>query len=220
MSLDSALDDAHSAALDLPVIRPIRCALVDFVDDPMRLTDSPYPLSFSDTDDEDLDGFTFSPINNDPINVSDVTQNERGADTVTITLSGIIGLDSDTMNIIGDQSLWRGRVLRLWRLVFNESLQMIGYPDPYFTGYLSMPSFLFAADGSTISVTAISYTASLVGASNRTYLSQAEYDVGDLSAEASIAIANGIEGSALMPAMPTPLELARSGRLGPLGYAF
>lgn len=202
MSLDSELDPAHSAALDELVLRPARCAFIDFAGDPLRLTEAPYPLTFSGTDDEDLDGFTFSAVNNQPISVSDVTHNLQGADTVTITLSGIIGLDSDTMNTIGNQALWRGRVLRLWKLVLDPSMQMIGYPDPYFTGYLSVPTFLFGRDSSTISLTAETYTASLVGASNRTYLSQGDYDPDDHSAEASIAIANGIEGNALGPAAP------------------
>ena len=218
MSLDSALDPAHSAALNEAVIRPVRCALIDFADEPLRLTNAPYPLAFSGTDDEDLDGFTYAAFRNNPVNVSDVTQNERGADQVSISLSGIIGIDSDIMNVIGDLSLWRGRVLRLWRLLFDANLQMIGYPDPYFTGYLSMPTFQFAATGSTISVTAVSYLASLVGASNRTYLSQSEYDSGDLSAEAAIAIANGIEGNALMPSAPFDIPWS-SGFGGILDYA-
>lgn len=204
MSLSPALDPAHSAALDEPIIRPARVALIDFAGDPLRLTEAPYSLTFGGTGDEDLDGFTFAAIDNNPISVSDVVQNDSGADTVTLTLSGIIGLDSDIMNTIGNQALWRGRVLRLWRIVLDPDMQMIGYPDPYFTGYLSTPTFLFSAEGSTISVTAETYLASLTAASNRTYLSQGEYDSGDKSAEAAIAIANGIEGNALMPGPGLP----------------
>lgn len=193
----SSLDPDHSAALDAPVIRPIRFAFLDFADEPMRLTDCPYAVSFSGADDEDLDGFIYSPIDNQPIGVSDVQQNERGADTVTFTLSGIITEDSDLMTQLGNLSLWRGRVVRLWRAMFDDDFNMIGRPDPYFTGYMSVPIFHFARAGSTIQLNAESYLASLTQASNRSYLSQTEFDSGDLSAEAAIAIANGTDSSSL-----------------------
>lgn len=201
-----ALDTAHSAALDGPVIYPVRFALLDFDGDPLRMTEAPYAVTFGGTGDEDLDGFTFTPLNMQPISVSDVKQNESGADTVTFTLSGINSDpdDLDVMNIIGDRALWQGRLVRLWRAVFSADGAMIGYPDPYFTGYLNVPSFGLTRAGSTIQITAESYLASLTAASNRSYLSQAEYDSGDLSAEASIAIANGIEGRGLTPSIILP----------------
>lgn len=188
-----ALDPAHSAALDLPIIRPIRFAFLDFADEPMYLTDCPYSVTFSDTGDEDLDGHTYSPIDNQPISVSDVQQNASGADTVTFTLSGLIGIDSEIMNTIGDLSQWRGRVVRLWRAMFDGNFAMYGRPDPYFTGYMSVPSFGFGKNNSMIQLSAESYLASITQASNRSYLSQQEFDSGDLSAEASIAIANGTD---------------------------
>ncbi|TZG25574.1 hypothetical protein [Sphingomonas montanisoli] len=188
-----SLDPAHSAALDQPVIRPFRFALLDFADGPMRLTDFPYGVTFSGTGDEDLDGHAYSPVDNQPINVSDVQMNERGAETVTFTLSGLISLDSEIMNVIGDVTKWRGRVVRLWRAMFSPTLAMYGRPDPYFTGYMSVPSFTFGRESSTISLSAETYLASLTQASGRSYLSQAEFDSGDLSAEASVAIANGTE---------------------------
>jgi hypothetical protein len=210
----SRLDPDHSAALDLPVIRPFRFALIDFGDEPMRLTDCPYGVAFSDTGDEDLDGHTYSPIDNQPIGVSDVQLNERGADTVTFTLSAIIVNDSEIMTEFGNLANYRGRVVRLWRAMFNDSFQMYGRPDAYFTGYMNVPTYHFAKDGSVIQLTAESYLASLTQASNRTYLSQAEFDSGDHSAEAAIAIANGTDASnlttaALGIATPDPFSFTR-----------
>lgn len=188
--------------LDEEIIRLVRFAYIDFDDEPLRLTDAPYAVTFAGTGDEDLDGFTFTPIGGQPLSIGDVQQNERGAESVTFTLSGL-NADADDleiMNDLGDLAQWRGRTARLWRAVVAPDVTMIGYPDAYFTGYLSVPAFEFAARGSTIAITAETYLATLTTASNRTYLSQSDFDSGDLSPEASIAIANGIEGNALIGA--------------------
>lgn len=191
--------DFPADELDEPIIRPVRFAFIDFDGEPLRLTDAPYAVTFAGTGDEDLDGFTFAPFGNQPLSVSEVQQNERGAESVIFKLSAI-NTDADDlniMNVLGDLPAWRGRVARLWRALIGPDLVMIGYPDAYFTGYLSTPTFEFAAAGSTIQVSAETYLASLTNPTNRSYLSQSDYDSGDLSAEASIAVANGIEGNAI-----------------------
>ncbi|WP_076071714.1 hypothetical protein [Sphingomonas montana] len=186
-----------AAALDRDVIHPVMFAYLDILGDPVRATTAPYSVDISGTGDPDLDGHVFDAVDPTFVAVSPVKSKEGGTDTVTVQMSGLIGIDTDLMNLIGNKANWQGRPARLWLALYDEHLTRIGAIWPFHTGYMSVPKIIGSADSQTISLDIESYLAFLTQASNRSYLSQAEYDPGDLSAEASIAMANGGTGAGL-----------------------
>jgi hypothetical protein len=173
-----------------PVI-PIYVGYLDILGDPIRVTTAPGSIPFTGTGDADLDGFTFSAVDPEFISVSPVTMKEGGADTVTCTLSGMVGVDTGLLNQIGNKANWQGRVARLWQLQLNEDLTQVGAVWPWFTGYMTVPKIVGDKTTQTISLEIESYLSFIRTASGRSYLNQADYDSGDLSAAASIACANG-----------------------------
>jgi hypothetical protein len=162
-----------------------------YLGDPIRVTTAPYSIAFTGTGDADLDGFTFSAVEPDFISVSPITMKEGGADTVTTTLSGLIGVDTTLLNQIGNKANWQGRVARLWQLQIDEALAQVGAVWPWFTGYMTVPKIVGDKASQTIQLEIESYLAFLRAASGRSYLNATDYDSGDLSAAASIACANG-----------------------------
>lgn len=195
----SVLPDAtHAAALDAEVIRPVWFAWLDFVGDPVRANTSGANITPSGTGDSDLDGLPFLGITADLVSVSPVKMQEGGSETVTAELSGIRGLDATDLALLNNPANWRGRDARLWRIVHNEANAQQGGFHAYYTGKMVALTHSGSADGQTIRVTIESYLAVFASASNRTYLNQEEYDPGDLSARAAIAIANGNYGGAVV----------------------
>lgn len=188
----SAPDATAAAALAERVRRPVTFCYLDIKGEPVRVTDAPYSFTFQGTGDEDLDGFTFDAVDPRVVSVAAVKAKEGGTDTVTLTLSGLIGVDSDLLNTIGDKSLWQGRDARLWKAMLDPvTFQQIGAIWPFYTGYMSVPKIVGDKTSQTISLDLESYLAFFGQASNRTYLDQVLYDPGDRSAELAIAIANG-----------------------------
>ena len=185
-------DAAAQAALAERVRRPVTYCWLDIAGEPVRVTDGPYSYTFAGTGDEDLDGFTFEAVDARVVSVGDVKAKEGGTDTLTLTLSGLAGIDGDTMNSIGNRANYQGRDARLWKAMLNPvDLTHIGAIWPYYTGYMAVPKIAGDQTSQTISLEIETYLAFFGQASNRTYLDQASYDPGDLSAELSIAIANG-----------------------------
>lgn len=193
----SALPDTeHAAALDASVIKPVWFGWLDFVGDPVRANTSGADIDVDGTGDPDLDGNTFMGITARFIDISSVKLKEGGSDAVTATLSGIQGLDADDLELIADPVNWRGRDARLWRIIRNAANEQQGGFHAYYTG--KMVGLTHAGSGreQVIQVTIESYLAVFSAASNRSYLDQARFDPGDLSARAAIAIANGDYGGA------------------------
>lgn len=190
MAGPDASAEAALRSYTTPVI-PIYVGYLDIQGDPIRVTTAPYSIAFTGTGDADLDGHTFSAVDPQFISVSPVTMKEGGADTVTCTLSGLIGVDTPLLNQIGDKSNWQGRVARLWQLQLNEALQQVGAVWPWFTGYMTVPKIVGDKSSQTIQLDIESYLSFIRNASGRSYLNQKDYDSGDLSADASIACANG-----------------------------
>jgi hypothetical protein len=184
-------------------VNAIYCGYLDILGDPIRVTTAPYSITFTGTGDADLDGFTFSAVDPEFISISAVTMKEGGADTVTCTLSGLIGVDTPLLNQIGDKANWQGRVARLWQLQINEALQQVGAVWPWFTGYLTVPKIIGDKATQTIQLEIESYLSFIRNASGRSYLNQADYDSGDLSAAASIACANGTTAAGATVAVST-----------------
>ena len=188
----SGPDQPAAAALAADVRRPATFCYLDIAGEPVRVTDAPYDVSFADTGDEDLDGFTFMAVDARVVSVGIVKAKEGGTDTLTLELSGLDGVDGDLMNQIGNRANWQGRDARLWKAMLDPAtLQFVGSVWPYYTGYMAVPKIVGDQNSQTISLDVETYLAFFTQASNRTYLDQDQYDPNDRSAELSIAIANG-----------------------------
>jgi hypothetical protein len=189
-------DSTHAAALDAEVIKPIWFAYLDFVGDPVRANTSGADITPTGSGDPDLDDIEFTGITATFVDVSPLKVGEGGSDSVTARLSGIKGIDDDTLALINDPANWRGRDARLWRIVRNSSNVQQGGFHAYYTGKMTGLHHRGSGEEQMIEVTIESYLAVFSEASNRTYLDQANYDPGDESARATVAIANGNYGGA------------------------
>jgi hypothetical protein len=195
-------DATAATALNAQVIRPVFMVYLDIVSDPLRACTAGNSLAISGTGDADLDGFTFDGVDAQFVDISQVRMKDGGSDAVTAKLSGIVGLDSDMLNLLGDSSNWQGRTARLWRIIRDEYGAQQGAIQPYYTGYMVALSIGGSPESQTVEVTIESYLVAFSQASNRSYLDQDAFDPGDLSAKATIAIANGNSGNPLMGNMP------------------
>ena len=185
-------DLAASAALAERVRRPVTFCYLDILGDVVRVTDAPYSMTIVGSGDEDMDGFTFEAVDPRVVSVGPVKAKDGGTDTVTLQLSGLIGVDGELMNQIGNKANWQGRDARLWKAMLDpDELTRIGAIWSFYTGYMSVPKIVGDQSSQTISLELESYLAFFGQASGRTYLDQQMYDLGDLSAELAIAIANG-----------------------------
>jgi hypothetical protein len=216
------LDPTTQAALEAPIV-PWRVLLyADFDGDVFRGTSGIYDKVVSGSGDSELDG-TYESYDHNLIQVSSVQHNETGSDTVSISLGGlIVNLDflqerdgdfvtdregdlirmrsSDFLNMIGDKTRWQGRIARLWHYCVDENENQVGSIVPYYTGYMNEVTISGAPDSQVVTLTIENYLISLTGAQNKTLLMQNIYDPGDLSGEAAISAANGIQGSGLSDA--------------------
>lgn len=195
----SFLDALHAAALDAPVIRPRYFAFLDILGGAVRVTNLPFSIEFApdETGDEDLDGYVFEALDHRLTGVSDIQYKEGGADTVSITLAGMVGVDDELLTLIGDKTNWQGRLCRLWRVMLDAEDKPIGGYWSFFTGYMSVPKIVGDRGSQAMVIDVETYLSFLTAPSNRSYLNQSDYDPEDLSAEASIAVANGTSGAGL-----------------------
>jgi len=190
--VSSTPDATAAAALAASTRRPITFCYLDILEEPIRVTDAPYSFTFTNTGDEDLDGFTFNAVDPRVVSVATVKAKEGGTDTVTLTLSGLLGVDSDLLNTIGNKANWQGRDARLWKAMLDlQTFELRGGLWSFYTGYMSVPKIVGDKNSQTILLDLESYLAFFGQASNRTYLDQNLYDPGDRSAELAVAIANG-----------------------------
>lgn len=197
-------DASASAALDHQIIRPAFFVYLDIIGDPLRACTAGRSFDFSGTGDPDLDGFTFDGISPTFVDIGSINQKDGGADSVTATLSGLVGIDSALLDVIGNSSNWQGRTARLWRMIRDEYGTQQGALQHYYTGWMTALAIGGDATSQTIQMTIESYLAAYTQASNRTYLDQEAFDPGDMSAKATIAIANGVTGSPLTSTTGTP----------------
>ena len=185
------VDATTQAALEATVVNWRVLIYADFVGDVLRGTSGIYDKTISGSGDAELDG-TYDSFNHDLINVSTVKHNESGSDTVAISMSGLVVNNADFLAIIGDKSKWQGRIARLWFYCVNENEAQVGSVIPYYTGYMNEVGISGDAESQTVTLTIENYLTSIAGAQNKTYLIQNIFDAGDLSAETSIAAANGM----------------------------
>lgn len=194
-----SLPDATASTQLLTDFIPAWLCYLDVDGDEVRVTTAPNSLIFgaSDTGDADLDGFTYSAISPSVVNVGPVSNREGGSDTLTVSLSGIVGPDTDMLNAIGDKTLWQGRTARLWCVIYSPAMVQQGAVWAYYTGRMSSARFSGAPDNQTVEMDIENYLASLKRASGRTYMNQSYYDATDLSAKYKIAAANGYTKGAI-----------------------
>ena len=185
-------DANANAALAADVRRPVTFCYLDVAGEPIRVTDAPYSFTFAGTGDPDLDDFTFDAVDPRVVSIGVVKNRDAGADTLTLELSGLAGVDDETMTLFGDRSKWIGRDARLWKAMLHPTeLTRIGGMWCYYTGYMSVPRIVGDQASQVIQLDVETYLAFFGRASNRTYLDQQRYDAGDLSAQLAIATANG-----------------------------
>jgi hypothetical protein len=185
---------AGVAALEQQTIKIAWMAWLDISGDEQRITSAPFPLTFSGTGDPDLDGYTFGHTGA-LVDVSEVTHRAGGSDTVTAFLSGLQGIDTTTLNQIGNPAAWQGRTARLWLVILNPDTDALISIAPYYTGYMATPRITGSAASQTIALDIEGFLASYSEPSGRTYLDAAEFDAGDISAAATLAAANGTAGA-------------------------
>lgn len=195
------LDATASAALDAEVVLPVHFIFLDIVGDPLRANTSGRNLTISGSGITNFDG-TYLGIPAKFVSVSDVKASQTGSDTVTAGLSGLINLDNDLLNVLGDKTLWKSRLGQLWRMIRDETRTQQGGVQHYYTGYMTNMQVGGSRQSQTIQVSLENYLAAFASASNATYLNQADFDPGDLSAKASIAIANGVSANPLTSNTP------------------
>lgn len=169
---------------------------LDVDTDPLRATTGLYNKTFSSTGDADLDGFTFESYPAELISVSEVQHDESGSNQVAVTMSGLVVNNAAFLALIGDRTKWQGRTARLWWYVVDENeTQITSDVYGYYTGYMNDITINGSPDQQSITMTIEHYLTTLTITTNKTYAMQKEFDSGDFSADASIAVANGTSAS-------------------------
>lgn len=187
------IDATASAALSEQVIKPVFLGFIDFANDPMRVNTSGADITLTGTGDVDIDGIPFLGLMPDVIDIGPVANRADGTDSLRVTLSALPVLDADAIAEINDPANWRGREIRLWRIIRNALNVQQGGVQHYYTGYMSNLTMPVSPQGQSLELTVESYLAAYAAPSNRGY-EQERYDAGDLSYNASIAIGNNASG--------------------------
>lgn len=189
-------DSTAGAALSSSSFQVGWLAWLDFDGDPVRATTAGYSLTMAGTGDAELDGYTFDAVDPTMVSVSDIKNKEGGSETITFTMSGIVGPDTDLLNTIGDPSLWQGRTARLWAIIYDETGAQQGAVWPVYTGRMSGIQIAGDPSNQTIILDVESYLAYMKQPSGRTYLGQSQFDPDDNTAALKISAANGSKDGA------------------------
>ncbi|HYD39125.1 MAG TPA: hypothetical protein VEA60_16020, partial [Allosphingosinicella sp.] len=185
-----APDAVALAALGQTVVPTADFIWLDFVGTPVRACTWFEDVTLAATGDSELDG-TYEAVDPAMLDIGDVDLGEGGSGALTITLSGIVGVDTSVLNLIGDRSKWYLRTVRLWSRVHDENLVQQGAIVAYYSGFMVDIRIVPRPDSQAIEVVAENYRSLLGEASLRTYMDQALFDAADQSARATVAAANG-----------------------------
>jgi len=197
-------DATAGAALEQnKTILPVYFVYLDFLDDPLRANTSGRDLSLAGTGQPDLDGYYFG-VSSDLISISGVRSARGGSQPVTARLSGLPDINDDLLEEINTGAAWQGRTARLWQMIRDANRVQQGGVRHYYTGYMVNVSVKGQRGSQIIELTIESYLAGFSQPSGRTYLDAEDFDPGDMSARAAIAIANGVSGNPLIATTPTP----------------
>lgn len=208
-------DPAAGAVLEEDVVNPIFFVYLDFLGDPMYANSSAKDITPTGTGIPELDGNTFDGLSYKFIDVSPIRVAQGGSDTVTVKISGLPGLDSESLNLLGDPANWQGRPAMVWRVIRDRDNVQHGGFQHYYTGYMTSCVINGSAQEQQITVAIETYLAAFAEAPGSTYLIQEMFDPGDLSASAGVQIANGVSstkanGAGIMGALAL-LVLKRNG---------
>lgn len=195
-------EGAGAAELDHRFIPDAWFGYLDFLGDPLRATTWKANVDFVGTGDEDLDGERFNAIGHEFVRIGPILQGESGSGPLEITLSGLILADNDLLNLLGTEANWKGRTARIWCGVYNQAMDALVAVAPFKTGYMTGCKLPASKSEQFVTITVETYLAAFSHASHRTYMNQAEYDPGDLSASAAITLANGVTSNPLLSNTP------------------
>lgn len=186
-------DPTASAALSEQVIKPVYFVYLDFLDEPVLANTSGVDIIPAGTGVAKLDGQTFIGVSGQFVDLSPVKSADGGSKSITATLSGIPddAVDTDILAILDDPTKWRSRDADVWQVIRNAANTQQGGYRTWCAGRIVALNHGGDERGLRITVQIEGYLAALSEASNRTYLDQERFDPDDLSAAASIAIANG-----------------------------
>jgi hypothetical protein len=184
-------------------ISPVYFVFMDFVGDPLRANTSGRDITLVGSGQPDLDGEYFG-VRHNLVRISPVRMTSGGSQPVTAQLSGLPDIDDELLAGINDKSVWQGRTARLWQQIRNADRQQQGAIRHYYTGYMVNVVVRGEKGSQIVEMTIESYLASFSAPSGRTYLDAEEFDPGDMSARAAVAIANGVSGNPLINQTPTP----------------
>jgi len=185
------LDTTAKAALASPAFAAAHFVYLDITGDPLRFTTFGANTVVASSGDAELDG-TYPAFGGRLIDISDVSNSESGSDTLTVTLSGIVNIDTALLAEMGDRTKWQGRVCRIWfRLYDANGVTPQGAIAALYTGYMSSLKINAGSDTQTIQLNVENWLAAFNQPSNRSYLNQKDYDSADNSAAATIAASNG-----------------------------
>lgn len=192
----SNLNGTVQAVIEGQIVNARWVCYLDVDTDPLRATTGLYNKTFTGTGDVDLDGFTFESYPAELISVSEVQHDESGSNQVAVTMSGLVVNNAAFLALIGDRTKWQGRTARLWWYVVDENeTQITSDVYGYYTGYMNDITINGSPDQQSITMTIEHYLTTLTITTNKTYAMQKEFDSGDFSADASIAVANGTSAS-------------------------
>jgi hypothetical protein len=184
------VDAAAQAGMAAQVFSDCDFLWLDFVGTPIRACTWCDDVTLAGTGDPELDG-AYEAIDPSVLDIGDVEYAEGGSGTVTITLSGIVGMNDTVLNTIGDRSKWYRRTCRIWQRIHDQNGVQQGGIIAYKTGVMIDAKIVPAPDSQSIIIEVENYLSLLSGASMRTYMNQSDYDPADTSARATIAAANG-----------------------------
>ena len=213
------VDATTQAALEGQILHWRMLIYADFEGDVLRATSGIYDKTISGSGDSELDG-TYQSVDHNLIEVAPVSHNEKGSDTVAVSLNGILSgteyiqdraenfiqdrdndyiriRGSSLLNILGDVTRWQGRTARLWFYCVDEDEVQVGSIIPYYTGFMNDIKISGAPNAQKVAMAIENYIVTLTGASNKTYMMQSEYDSGDNSAAATLGAANGLGGGVI-----------------------
>ena len=150
------VDATTQTALEAQIVNWRVLVYADFVGDVLRGTSGLYDKVISGSGDAELDG-TYESFDHNVIQVSAVKHNETGADTVSISMSGLVVNNAAFLAIIGDKAKWQGRTARLWFYCVDENETQIGSIIPYYTGYMNEIGINGSPSSQTVTLTIENY---------------------------------------------------------------
>ncbi len=175
--------------LSQPVVRFAVLVFADFADLPIRaVLGAPQPIvvpsGFAGAD-GDAAGFTFECLNEHLLAISALEQGEGGSGAVTITLQADPG-NPELLAAINDPDLYDGRPVKFWECTYDAAGTVTGI-QLLDTLFMTTPRQRGDAQTFVIDMDCESYSA-LVAATafGETYLTQALFDAGDLSAQVTM----------------------------------